>query len=102
MATRAQKEKQSQIRLEQGTLSKYSRFGPTPDNWAPNYPDGTVQGSIIYFGNWSEFKVHFSGIDDTEYEIYIPRTQEALDNWKAWLDGLGIVTFQMLSELGFE
>jgi hypothetical protein len=72
---------------------------PSPDDWHPNYPDGTVHvASYIYDDGMRRICVW--GQDDTGMEL------DTYDDAKAelllrQLNSSGMITMQMLLELGF-
>ena len=93
---------------------KYKRFAlniPTPDDWCPTLEDGTVEVAVIRLncimpGDKPAIRTMVWGGDDMGLErdetfetweeaeeVYLRRVRE--------VSGWGIVTFKMLTDLGF-
>ena len=78
---------------------------PTPDDWHPTYPDGTVRGRVIDTMSDDSLRICFWGADDFGMELDIPPDEwdkETSRKWSRWLDGLGLVTKKMLFDMGFK
>ena len=77
-----------------------TRYLPSPEDWYPSYPDGTVRALGFWRPRERWGRVCVWGMDDTGFERdFVDR--EALSREVAWVAGLAYVTRQMLTDRGW-
>lgn len=85
----------TQITLPQRTIF----FKPSSDDWNPTYPDGTVKVAGYWYNDGMR-RVCVWGQDDKGLELNTYNTEKA-DQLLKQLSCAGLITIQMLLELGF-
>lgn len=74
---------------------------PTPDDWSPTFPDGTVEIRQYSYPENELYKTIVRGADDTVMGLYCNGKSEA-DNIVRWINGLAFISKCDLLNFGFE